>query len=69
MTNDTTITTRPARLGAVISALLQAAVLLVGLPVLVLRGVGWPLPHHVPQWVEVQRAYQLRYLPSRAPAA
>ena len=32
MTNDTTLTTRPARLGAVISALLQAAVLLVGLP-------------------------------------
>ena len=71
MTTDTTTTlptpspTRPGRIGAAISALIQAVLLIVGLPLLLVRGVGWPLPHHTPQWVDVQRAYQLRYLPDR----
>ena len=65
MTNDTTHAIRPGRLGPAISALLQAAVLVIGLPALLIRTVGWPLPHHVPQWAEIQRAYQLRYLPDR----
>ena len=65
MTNDTTHATRPGRLGPAISALLQVAVLVIGLPALLIRTVGWPLPHQVPQWAEVQRAYQLRYLPDR----
>ena len=46
MTNDTTHATRP---GPAISAVLQAAVLVIGLPALLVRAVGWPLPHHVPQ--------------------
>ena len=67
MTTDThmMLHARRGRLGAAISALLQALLLVVGLPVLLVRSVGWPLPHNVPLWADVQRAYQLRYLPDR----
>ena len=66
MTTDATMTfPRRARPAAIISALVQAVALVVGLPVLLVRGVGWPLPHKIPQWEEVQRAYQLQYLPDR----
>jgi LysM domain len=64
----TTLTTasrqRPRFIPAAV-ALTQAMGLIVGLPVLLVRLVGWPLPHEVPLIADIQRAYQMRYIPDR----
>jgi hypothetical protein len=52
----------PAR---AIRVLLEAGVALVGFPAFLAKTAGWPLPHGTPTWTEVQRAYQIRYLPDR----
>ena len=52
----------PAR---AIRVLLEAGVALVGFPAFLAKAAGWPLPHEIPTWTEVQRAYQIRYVPDR----
>ena len=45
--------------------LLEAEAALVGFPTFLAKAAGWPLPHGMPTWTEVQRAYQIRYVPDR----
>ena len=52
----------PAR---AIRVLLEAGVALVGFPAFLAKAAGWPLPHGIPTLTEVQRAYQIRYVPDR----
>jgi hypothetical protein len=48
-----------------LSTIAEGLLIIVGLPALLVRSVGWPLPHNVPRWSEVHTAYQLRYIPDR----
>jgi hypothetical protein len=50
---------------AAIAKLFEAVTVIAGLPAFLVLAVGWPLPRGVPTFAEVQRAYQLRYLPDR----
>jgi hypothetical protein len=50
---------------AAVAKLFEAVTVIGGLPAFLVLAVGWPLPHGVPTFAEVQRAYQLRYLPDR----
>jgi LysM domain len=48
-----------------IARLVEAFAVVGGFPTLLIVFVGWPLPHGIPTFAEVQRAYQIRYIPDR----
>ena len=48
-----------------IGTLVEAAAVIAGFPVLLIKGVGWPLPQTIPTWTDIHRAYQIRYIPDR----
>ncbi|MBJ7596343.1 MAG: hypothetical protein JF886_16055, partial [Candidatus Dormibacteraeota bacterium] len=53
-----TVLRRIAGVAVVLGGVVAAALIVVGVPLALAKGFGWPLPHAIPSWSEVSAALQ-----------